>query len=93
MCSEQTSLSALGGPQCDDHSSFLFFLLEKKMSVRRTPHLRCDTATTAVGDPSLTILMALEVREEGATPSPTSPNLQSLHVLRVVVYVAGSNSD
>jgi len=91
MCSEQTSLSALGGPQCDDHSSFLFFLLEKKMSVRRTPHLRCDTA---VGDPSLTILMALEVREqEGATPSTTSPNLQSLHVLQVVVYVAGSNSD
>ena len=74
---------------------FFFFCCSKRkcLSVVRHTCAAMRYCDTAVGDPSLTILMALEVREEGATPSPTSPNLQSLHVLQVVVYVAGSNSD
>lgn len=64
---------------------FFAFCCKKGKSVRRTPH---------VGDPSLTILMALEGREEQLLPSQVSTcKAYYMYWVGLVVYVAGSNSD
>ena len=68
---------------------FFFAAAAKKESLSVVRLVHC---AMYVGDPSLTILMALEGREEQLLPSQVS-TCKAYYMYWVVVYVAGSNSD